>query len=468
MIRLRNHLLRWLLIPLVIVWAVGFCISYVRTLEQANQAYDRTLLGSALAIAERVSVQNGELSVDVPYAALEMLETRSQDRIFYKVSCLDPPKVFTGHEDLPDPPRPPQDDAPLFLDAVYNAEPVRLVALRRPVYDARICGPLLIEVGETTGAREALSKRILVDASAMQLTLIVVAALLIALGVRRGLLPLRRIRDEIKGRDETDLTPIATQTVPREVVPLVEAINLHTQRQRQINEAHRQFIADASHQLKTPLAVLRTQAAQALAQSDAQRMRQIVEEIHDSTDATSRMIQQLLALARSEAGHIVDDEELDLVELARQASFDLLPQALDKRIDLGFDGSAPVWMTGKALLLRELASNLVDNAIRYTPEGGKIDVSVTRDAAGDAVLEVDDNGPGIPPDERDKVFGRFYRARGARADGCGLGLSIVKQIADRHGAHVELGQAPGNAGLRVRVRFPSSRPSAARDGKRLD
>lgn len=456
MIRLRNHLLRWLLIPLVIVWAAGFRIGYVRTLEQANEAYDRTLLGSALAIAERVSVQSGEVSVDVPYAALEMLETRSQDRIFYKVSCLDPPKVFTGHEDLPDPSTPPRGDAPLFHNAVYNGEPVRLVALRRPLYDARVCGALLIQVGETTGAREALSTRILIDASAMQLTLIAVAALLIALGVRRGLLPLRRIRDEIKRRDETDLTPIATQSVPREVVPLVEAINLHTQRQRQVNDAHRQFIADASHQLKTPLAVLKTQAARALAQSDAARMRQIVEEIHDSTDATSRMIQQLLALARSEADYVADDEALDLVELARQATFDLLPQALARRIDLGFDGNAPVWLTGKALLLRELASNLVDNAIRYTPEGGRIDVSVACDAAGDAVLEVDDNGPGIPPDERDKVFDRFYRARGARADGCGLGLSIVRQIADRHGARIELGQAAGNTGLRVRVRFPSS------------
>ncbi|MGO4813886.1 sensor histidine kinase N-terminal domain-containing protein [Cupriavidus sp. 2MCAB6] len=457
MIRLRNHLLRWLLIPLSVVWIVGFRINYVRTLEQANQAYDRTLLGSALAMAERVSVQSGELTVDVPYAALEMLETRSQDRIFYKVSCLDPPSLVTGQEDLPAPPTVPAGDQPLFHNAMYNGEPVRLVALRRPVYEAVPCGPLLVQVGETTGAREALSRRMLFDTSAMQLTLIAVAALLIALGVRRGLLPLRRIRDEIKGRDQTDLTPIATQTVPREVIPLIEAINLHTGRQRQLNEAHRQFIADASHQLKTPLTVLKAQAALALAQHDARRVREIVKEIHDSTDATSRMIQQLLALARSESGHVVDDVGLDLTELVRQTSFDLLPQALEKRIDLGFDGSGPVWMTGQPLLLRELAANLVDNAIRYTPEGGQIDVSVACDATGNAVLNVNDSGPGIPPDERAKVFGRFYRLRGSRADGCGLGLSIVRQIADRHGARVELGQAPGSGGLRVSVVFPPRR-----------
>lgn len=460
MIRLRSHLLRWLLIPMFVLWAVGFRINYMRTLEQANEAYDRTLLGSALAMAERVSVQDGALSIDVPYAALEMLETRSQDRIFYKVSCLDPPSVVTGYDDLPAPPSAPQGEAPVFHDAVYNGEPVRLVALRRQVYDATIRGPLLIQVGETMGAREALSKRVLIDASVMQLTLIAVAALLIALGVQRGLLPLRRIRDEIKGRDKADLTPIATQAVPREVIPLIEAINLHTHRQRQLNAVHRQFIADASHQLKTPLTVLKAQAAQALAQHDPQVTRHIIQEIHDSTDSTSRVIKQLLALARSEPGHVVADEVVDLVELARQASFDLLPQALGKRIDLGFDGSAPVAIEGQALLLRELVSNLVDNAIRYTPGNGRIDVTVQRGAAGSASIVVEDNGPGIPPEERAKVFDRFYRLRGSPADGCGLGLAIVRQIANRHGAAVELGQAVSGTGLRVTVQFPSQQATA--------
>ena len=458
MIRLRSHLLRWLLIPIFVLWAIGFRINYVRTLEQANEAYDRTLLGSALAIAERVSVEGGELSVDVPYAALEMLETRAQDRIFYKVSCIDPPMAVTGYDDLPPPPRAPKEEAPVFHDAVYHGEPVRLVALDRQVYDAKIRGPLLIQVGETLGAREALSRRVLIDASVLQLTLIAAAALLIALGVQRGLLPLRRVRDEIKGRGEADLTPIATEAVPREVIPLIEAINLHTQRQRQLNDAHRQFIADASHQLKTPLTVLRTQSAQALAQHDPEVMRQVIREIHDSTDATSRVIQQLLALARSEPGHIVADEAIDLTSIARQAAFDLLPQALLKHIDLGFDGEAAVMLNGQPLLLRELVSNLVDNAIRYTPEGGRIDVTVAHDAQGAPLLQVGDNGPGIPAAERDKVFDRFYRVHGSGADGCGLGLSIVRQIAERHGARIELGEGRDGRGLCVGVRFHNSRP----------
>ena len=460
MVRLRNHLLRWLLIPLFVLWAIGFRINYLRTLVEANAAYDHTLQGSALAIAEGVSVRDGVLRADVPYAALEMLETRSQDRIFYKLSCLEPKSVLTGYENLPPPPTFPQGDQPVFYDAVYNGEPVRLVALQRPVFDEHIRGPLLIQVGETTGARAALSRRVLLDASLQQLTLIAVAALLIALGVERGLLPLRRIRDEIKVREPSDLRPIATRAVPREVVPLIDAINLHTQRQHQLNEAHQQFIADASHQLKTPLTVLKAQAAQALALHDPQQMRLIVQEIHDSTDATSRVIQQLLALARSEPGHIVADETFDLVELVRQACFDLLPPALDKGIDLGFAGNGPVPLHGQALLLREMVSNLVDNAIRYSPQGGRVDVAVELDAAGAACIVVEDNGPGIPPEERTRVFQRFYRLRGAGADGCGLGLAIVRQIAERHGAGIALDQAAQGSGLRATVRFAPRRAPA--------
>jgi two-component system sensor histidine kinase TctE len=457
MSRLRSHLLQWLLIPLFILWAIGFRVSYVRSLDQAHEAYDRTLLGSALAMAERVSIRDGELSIDVPYAALEMLETRSQDRIFYKIVCLDPLSVVSGHDDLPAPSPLPIGDEPVFNDAVHNGEPIRLVALQRPVYDPRIRGPLLIQVGETIAARQALSTRILIDSAATQLTLIAVAAMLITFGVRRGLHPLRRIRNEIEGRDKADLRPISTTHVPREVVPLIEAINTHTERQRQLNDAHKQFIANASHQLKTPLTVLKMQAAQALRQNDPALTRSIVQDIHDSTDATARVVQQLLTLARSEPGHVLAMEEVDLVEVARQATFELLSQALAKSIDLEFDDRGPAAVLGQPVLLRELASNLVDNAIRYTPPDGRIYVSVLRTRAAEVLLQVEDTGPGIDEAHRSKVFDRFYRVHGSQGDGCGLGLAIVKQIADKHDARVELGAGAGGVGLRVCVYFTTRR-----------
>ena len=452
--RLRNHLLRWLLLPLAVVWAIGFHLDYGRSIEQANEAYDRTLAGSALAIAERVTVRDSALSVDLPYAALEMLETRSQDRIFYKVSSQKPTTVVTGHEDLPAPAVSPEGDQPVFEDARYQDEPIRMVSMRRPLYDERGLGLLLVQVAETTAARQAMATRILVDSALTQATLIAAAALLITFGVRRGLEPLRRIRREIASRTEFDLTPIDARAVPREIAPLIEALNLHTERQRQLNDAHRQFIADASHQLKTPLTVLKTQAALALQQQDVERMRAIVAEIHDATDLTARTINQLLALARSEPGHLIPMEPVDLVETARAATFDLLPNALQKDIDLAFEGSGDVRVQGQALLLRELVSNLTDNAIRYTPRGGAITVSVRSEPDGKAQLQVEDNGPGIAPEHRHKVFDRFYRVNGGLSDGCGLGLAIVRQISERHGAVAELETAGNGTGLRVVVRFP--------------
>jgi two-component system sensor histidine kinase TctE len=453
--RLRSLLLRWLLVPLVVLWAVGYRIHYQRSIDQVNEAYDRTLLGSALAMAERVSVRDGELSVDVPYAALQMLETRAQDRIFYKVSSTGDKRMATGHEDLPAPPRLPADEQPVFYDARYLDEPIRLVALLKPVYDGAD-KPLLVQVGETLAAREALSRRILVDSAVTQLALIGAAALLIVFGIRRGLAPLRRLRRDVQARSDTDLTAIDAAAVPREVAPLIDAINVHTQRQRQLNDAQRQFIADASHQLKTPLTVLKTQAALALSHDDPAAVRRIVADIHDSTDTTSRVIQQLLGLARSEQGLVLPSERADLVSIARGATFDLVPQALKKAVDLGFEGEGAVEVEGQPLLLRELVSNLVDNAVRYAPHGGTVEVSVRREPAGGATLVVEDDGPGIAPADREKVFDRFYRAGGSMSEGCGLGLAIVKQIADRHGATIALDSARAGAGTRVTVRIPGA------------
>ena len=452
--RLRNSLLRWLLIPLILIWAVDFRISYLRSRDQANEAYDRTLIGSALSIAERSSIRDGALAVDVPYSALEMLETRSQDRIFYKVSGSESGLAPTGHEDLPAPQPAPQPNRPALSDARYNGEAIRMVALLRPVFDPAIRGPLLIQVAETTAARQALSTRILFDAAIVQLSLIALAGGLIAFGVQRGLAPLRRVLADVAARGAEDLTPIDSSSVPHEVAPLIEAINAHTLRQRQLGESQRQFIADASHQLKTPLTVLKTQATLALQQGDPAAMRAIVQEIHDSTDNTSRVVQQLLALARSESGGVLVGETLDLVEVARAATFDLLEQALDKAVEIDFYDRGAVRICGLPLLLRELTSNLVDNAIRYTPRGGWIGVSVLKDEAGRAVLTVEDNGPGIPPAERARVFDRFYRIGGSQGDGAGLGLAIVAQITARHGASVQLGTAGEDRGLRIAVTLP--------------
>ena len=441
----------WLL-PLLLLWALALRIQTLRSEAQSDEAHDRVLLGSALVIAERMAAVDGLLMVDIPPAALQMLEVQAQDRVFYKVSCLAPPAFIAGTPELETDGLPPADATPVFTRARHGDLPVRQVRLRRPVAGVAGCSAALVSVAETRVAREALSRRIMLDATLTQLTLLGGAAALIVFGVRRGLQPLRRLRDEIRGRDEQDLSPIDTGTVPREVVPLIDAINQQMQRQRGVNEAHHRFVADATHQLKTPLAVLRTQAELALGQQDPARMRAYVEELRDGTETTARVVHQLLALLRSDPMALHGVESLDLVEAAREASFELLPLALAKSIDLAFDGGPAAAVRVHGVLLHELVANLVDNAIRYTPARGCIRVDVQRCDQYFAVLEVADSGPGIPPREREKVFSRFYRLPDAGAEGCGLGLAIVQQIAERYGATVALDTAR-EGGLRVTVRF---------------
>jgi two-component system sensor histidine kinase TctE len=267
--------------------------------------------------------------------------------------------------------------------------------------------------------------------------------------------PLKRLRAVVRARGANDLTPIDSTAVPREVAPLIDAINAHTARQRELSEAQVRFVANASHQLKTPLTVLRAQADHALMQTELEPMRELVERLHQTTDATGRMVGQLLALARSEAGAAADDSAVELNELAHDATFDLLPMARGRRIDLGFEAAdAPVRVRGEPVLLRELVTNLVHNAITYTGEHGKVTVGVALHD-GQPTLTVIDNGPGIAPAERARVLERFYRAPGAPAQGSGLGLAIVNEICGRHGARLALEGAPGgSSGLCVRVEWP--------------
>jgi len=457
MTRLRSLLLRWLLIPTLGLWMLASTIGYLRSLAQAHEAYDRTLLGSALVIGERLSVENGQVVADLPYAALEMLRTDAQDRIFYRVAGLADGHHVTGYKDLPPPATRPGAE-PLFYDAVYKGQNIRVVALTWSVVDDMAPRSLIVQVAETMDARRQLTRRIVSDAAVMQLLLITAAAALIAFGVQRGLAPLKRLRDEVRARGANDLTPIDTRSVPREVVPLIHAINAHTERQRQLSDAQVRFIANASHQLKTPLTVLRAQVDHALQQTDLDHMRTVVSGIHLSTQSTQRLVNQLLSLARSEPGRTLDIEEMDLAELARNQTFEMLVLARAKSIDLGFEGDTLVLVRGEPVLLRELVANLVHNAISYTPPGGQVTVQVTL-CEGLPQLCVIDNGPGIPIDERLKVFERFYRSAGTGEQGTGLGLAIAKEICDRHRIEISIGEGPEGKGLHIQLRWPAEADS---------
>ena len=457
--RLSSLLLGWVLLPTLVLWALGSVIGNVRSLAQAHEAYDRTLLGSALVISERLSLVDGEVVAELPYAALEMLRTDAQDRIFYRVADLRDGRYVTGYEDLPAPAG-PTGEGPVFYDAVYKNQDIRIVAVKYALLDDTEQRPLLVQVAETLDARRQLSRRIMTESAALQLLLIASAAGLIVLGIRQGLSPLTLLRRQVRARGAHDLTPIDTRAVPREVAPLIHAINSHTERQRLLSEAQARFVANASHQLKTPLTVLRAEVDHALMQTDLDTMRAVVTRLYETTGTTGRLVGQLLALARSEPGRSLEFQDIDLTELARDVTLEMLSAARSKGIDLGFEGDDPLLVRGEPVLLHELIANVVHNAIVYTQERGRVTVIVGKDQSR-PTLQVVDNGPGIPAAERARVLERFYRVAGSKEQGSGLGLAIVKEICASHGIELELADVPGGAGgLRVSFVWPSgtSRP----------
>ncbi|MFG6487755.1 sensor histidine kinase N-terminal domain-containing protein [Roseateles sp. BYS78W] len=462
---LRLQLLRWLLPPLLLLLSVNSWLSNRAAASTADMAFDRLLTASAEAIAEDVEYRDGEVIVDLPYAALELLESNIQERIFYRVVSPDGQTV-TGYEDLPLPALKPKDGVESTLyTADYRGEPIHLVALNKRLYGTDVAAPVVIIVAETGEARDALSRQILVDGMVRQGVLIVAAMVLVWLGLVRGLRPLTQLRRSVAQRSPSDLSPIDAGNVPAEVRPLIEALNQHTARIERLISSRQRLIADASHQMRTPLAEMRAQIEYCLRQGREDLALQTLREVHDDINRLSRLLSQLLLQARAEPDGMGEPNKacVDVGELARQTAMEHVEAARRRAMDLGFDEpSKTASVQGNELLLRELIANLIDNAILYGHEGGVVNVRVS---SGDGVvLEVEDNGPGIAPQDGEQVFERFYRARGvvvAGKPGSGLGLSIVRDIATAHGGRVELLQPASGTGLCVRVTLPALDATAA-------
>jgi two-component system sensor histidine kinase TctE len=459
---LRNQLLRWLLVPLVILVAVNSLSVYKNALEAADMAYDRSLLASTRALAERVSIRNGKVVAEVPYVALDSFETDTLGRIYYKVSGLKGETV-SGFDDLPPvPANVPRSEAypalVRFYHADYNGEPVRIAALLQPVYDDSMRGIALIQVGETLDARNGLSRKILFDTLLRQAVMLMAVASLVWFAVRLVLRPLMRLKMEVETRDLKDLSDVDPALAHKEVRPLVAAMNGTMARMQNLIASQRRFIADASHQLRTPLTVLKTQAELALRENDAAAMRAIVRSIAATTDSTVHLANRLLTLARIEHGsEAASMAPVSLPGVVRQVGLDLALPAVQKKIDLSLEAPPAAVIHGEAMMLHELVSNLVDNAIRYTPVGGQVVLRVLAAHGGGAVLEVEDSGVGIAAAEREKVFRPFYRSTSSletNQGGTGLGLAIVREIASLHRASIALSEGHGGRGLKVSIIFP--------------
>ncbi|NOV25936.1 sensor histidine kinase [Cupriavidus necator] len=470
---LRRQLLLLLVPALAAMMAIDTWLTYGTLRDAANTAYDRSLYGSIRAIDNAIGMAGDNVQLTLPDAAMEIFETAAQTHVFYRVSTERAGQVdtVTGYSDLPLPRGPLVNNQPRFYDAEYLGEAVRIAAMARPVYrpDARM--RVIIQVAETAEPRSALIGSVWRSALARDLLLILLSATILVGGITYVLRPLARVRDDVEARSPEDLTPLAFERVPAEVRPLVDAVNLHVSRSAAMAQSQAQFIADAAHQLRTPLAILKTQAEYAqrqLSAPDPEAARaaagEAVAGIVTQLEQAARLTNQLLALARvrqhradalqpGESGESVD--VIDAVTVAEQVALDYLPLARGKQQDFGWEPVPGLALPVRAdpALLREALANLVHNAIQYSPRGSRITLSATR-ADQCACLVVEDDGPGIPAEEREKVFARFYRRVGNAQPGSGLGLAISREMAARFGGTVELGEGGQGAGVRAVLRLP--------------
>jgi two-component system sensor histidine kinase TctE len=466
---LQRQLLLWLLLPQLVLWLAGGAFTYRLAAGYASRAIDDSLSQASRALARQIKPLESGLLIDFPRAAQDVLEADPDDRLYYMVST--PPGQFIlGSCTLPPPPdiAHPQLNVPYFYDgtmapdAAHEAPPqrVRVAALYLSYGDAD--GPhqlLLVQVARSSANREELARSILVDTLLPLSALIVLMTMIVWAGIRAGLAPLARLRREVENRAPTDLAPLHIEVAPRELQSLARALNELLGAARRNVAAQKRFIGDAAHQLRTPLAGLKSQTELALEACADAELRERLQRVHQSATRSAHLVNQLLTLARAEpeSALVQDRSPVDLRQLARELTAELVPRALRAGVDLGLDPAleaeraAPVPVLANGLLLREALSNLIDNAIRYAGRGAEVTVRVRREG-GEAVAEVEDNGPGIPPAERERVFERFVRGTHT-GDGCGLGLAIVKEIVERHAGAVRL--EDGSAGgLRVVVRLP--------------
>ncbi|WP_331709884.1 sensor histidine kinase [Methylomonas methanica] len=450
---LRAQLLSKLTLPLLFVVILDAAASYYVATHFTNQAYDRWLLDSAKSLVQEVKAQQDHVTFELPPIAVEVFRWDDMDETFYKVESQ-MTGFMAGDDGLPSPSISELNkDQPLFFDGEIDEQPVRVVSvLTVPKTSTE---HVIVSVAETVNKRRNMMSELLIAVILPQILLVLITGFHIWTGVNRGLSPLNDLARMIARRSAKEFDPIADAGVPLEVRSLTNTINALLQRLGSTLITQQRFIENAAHQLRTPLAGLKIQAERALSADNPESMRLALTHIKNSTNRLAHLNTQLLVLARSESiSHSAPELRLiDLTRLVRECCMDWVPKALDSKIELGFEAPGNiVQVSGDDVLLRELLGNLLDNAISYGKAGGHISVSI--ESAPHAKLIVEDDGPGIPLSEQDKIFERFYRVPGSPGDGCGLGLAIVKEIADLHDASISIrSRSEADYGTRIEAVF---------------
>lgn len=452
---LTGRLIGGLIVPMVMLGlalGVGAALSVRRGVTAVS---DSMLLASARAISESLAVEDKEITLDMPPSAFAMLDSEAHDSVFYAIHHDG--KVITGYSDLPLlGSKRLMDGQHEFVDKVFRGHAIRLVAEARRL--PQVDGMVVVEVGETTGDRELVSYHILWVLTGLEAALIALTLLLIPVAVYWGIHPLIRLRRTMDGRSPSDFTPIPLEQAPNEMRDLVASFNALMQRLEATVEGVRRFSADASHQMRTPLSVLRTHVAvlQQARIKDAP-MRSSINDIEVATTRLERLVTQLLALGRAENAHPVSVrlDHVDLCALAQTVTADFALMASRAGVSLEFDpAQTPITVGTQTALAGELIANVIDNAVRYNRNGGRVVVSTARhEQRGQLIVE--DDGPGIAAEDHEKAFLRFVRLHDdAARKGSGLGLSIALALAKALDAGIRLETPSSGTGLRVILDFP--------------
>ncbi|MEO7335317.1 MAG: sensor histidine kinase N-terminal domain-containing protein [Caldimonas sp.] len=459
---LFGEILDWMLAPLLLLWPLSVLLTWLVAQGLANQPFDRELGGKVRQLAQEVELRpatGNRMEANLrPTGLWRQFRSTDADVASYQVLGSRGERL-AGDSSIPSPAD--EEHAPAgevrFRDETIGKTDVRVGYMWVPGSERGAGLTPLVQVAETLDKRSRLATEIIKGVILPQFVILPVAVLLVWLALARGIAPLNELQQRIRRRDSSDLSPIDEHAAPEEVSPLVRAINDLLERLDQSIKAQKHFLADAAHQLKTPLAGLRTQAELAQRQIDAgqhdpKALKESLQQIARSSQNAAHMVNQLLAMARAE-----DEEQgahreaVNLPMLATGTVRDFVPRAFDKHIDLGYEGpdnedalagTKAIWVRGNLILLREMLRNLIDNALQYTPADGTVTVRMMADPFGQVVvLQVEDSGPGIAPAEREQVFHPFYRSLGTNVDGSGLGLAIVREIATRHRVEITLDDA---------------------------
>lgn len=447
---LRRQLLLWLLLPQLVLWLMGGVLAFRVALSYAEKAIDQSLSQSVRSLARQVKPIGSGLLIDFPRSAQDILEEDPKDRVTYMVSS--PPGSFLlGNGRLPEPPLGslPNANGVQFYNVVQDGRAMRVANIDLGFGDGHTEQIMRVQVAKSLVAQQAITNELLSDVMFPLLLMGAVLSVLVDIGIRRGLKPLQRLEDLLANRSASSLSPIELTQAPQEVHSLASAMNQLLESLRRSLGQEKRFLSDAAHQLRTPLAGLISQTELAMQETAMEPLQQRLAKVHTGAQRSAHLVHQLLSLARTEAD--VTLQPVDVAALAREVAREWTPRALAAGIDLGYEGLEQLSVPAEKLLLREALSNLIDNALHYCPRGATVTVQLAANATH-ALLQVEDNGPGLQPEELEHAFERFWRGS-ELPGGCGLGLPIVAEIARRHGGTTSLHSVQPQ-GLRVEIALP--------------